>query len=664
MGNRKHQLNEIMTVGFLHSTIVLCLLVIICDKICAKDASIEEEEYEARNFLILLNRQSERDANRMALAQWAYASNLTDENLKNQLAVAVEVAKNEKEAWQRVTQFNWQGFSDYSLKRQFQKYSILGVAALPEDKLKRLNKVVSDMEAIYSKAKICPKDKKPDDTQECTLSFEPELTNILATSRDPEELKHVWLEWRNAVGPKCRGLYEEYVNLSNEAAKLNNFSDTSLYWLDGYEEPNIKNVVQSLWEQLKPLYLQIHSYVRFKLREKYGDIVSERGPIPAHLLGNMWGQSWNNIAEFILPYPDAKDENLTTELQLQNYTVSKIFRTSEAFFKSINLTEMPETFWTKSILEKPTDRELICHASAWDFYDGKDVRIKQCTEVTDEQFLVAHHEMGHVEYFLQYKDQPFKFREGANDGFHEAIGDLIALSVRSTKHLKKIGLLPDEPDDQKQVLNNLFKLGLSKITFLPFGYLMDLWRWDVFSEKTKPEDYNCKWWELREKFQGLEPPEDRSEEDFDPAGKYHIIADVPYLRYFISFVIQYQFHRALCEKAGQYDPNNAEKPLHECDIYENTVAGNVLKQMLAMGSSRPWPDALEVITGQRTMDATGILDFFRPLQKWLENENKKNNVLIGWEPSKKVCARTRQELIGSSSTTTSVPEVLSTQQST
>ncbi|KAL1500872.1 hypothetical protein ABEB36_006297 [Hypothenemus hampei] len=629
----------------------ISFVLFVCQKGSAKDASIEEEEYEARNFLVLLNRQNEQDAHRASLAQWQYAANLTEENLKNQLEVSAEVAKNQKEAWQRVIQFDWQRFSDYSLRRQFQKYSVLGVAALPEDKFSRLNQIISDMEAIYSKTKLCPRDKHG---QECKLSLEPELTNILATSRDPEELKYVWAEWRNAIGPKCRALYAEYVQLSNEAARLNNFTDTSQYWLDDYEDPNFKVAIQNAWEQLRPLYLQIHAYVRTKLREKYGNIVSEHGPIPAHLLGNMWAQSWSNVADLMLPYPDVHDEDLTEELKKQNYTVTKIFRAAEDFFKSINLTEMPETFWKNSILEKPSDRELVCHASAWDFYDGHDFRIKQCTEITDEHFVTAHHEMGHIEYFLQYKDQPFRFREGANDGFHEAVGDLIALSVRSTKHLKKIGLVRQDKNDPKILLNNLFKLGLNKITFLPFGYLMDLWRWDVFSGKTKPEDYNCKWWELREKYQGIEPPLDRSEEDFDPASKYHIIADVPYLRYFISFILQYQFHRSLCEKAGQYELNNVDKQLHECDIYQNTVAGNLLKQVLAMGSSKPWPDALQVITGQRDMDAAGILEFFKPLTKWLEEENRRNGAFIGWEPSKKVCTRNRQELLLS---TSSVPEV-------
>ncbi|CAG9818311.1 unnamed protein product [Phaedon cochleariae] len=492
----------------------------------SKDPNIEEEELAAYNFLLAINRKTEENDNKVAVASWAYSSNLTEENLQNQLTVAAEAAKDEKETWQRVVQYDWRRFSDYNIRRQFQLYSVLGQSALPEDKLTKLQKIISDMEAIYSKAKIC--DLK--DEKKCDLALEPDLTNILAKSRNPEELSHVWLQWRNSVGPKCKNLYIDYVNISNEAARMNNFTDNSEYWLHSYEVDDMKQQVQNLWEQLRPLYLQIHAYVRFKLRQQYGELVSEKGPIPAHLLGNMWSQSWLNVADFTLPYTDVENADLTAELVKQNYTVTKIFRTAEEFFKSINLTEMPETFWNNSILSKPKDRDIICHASAWDFYDRKDFRIKQCTEITLEEFIVAHHEMGHIEYFLQYKDQPIKFRDGANDGFHEAVGDLISLSVQSTKHLKKIGLIKSDTENPKIVLNNLYKVGLDKITFLPFGYLMDLWRWDVFSGKTTPDNYNCRWWELREKYQGVEPPVDRSEDDFDPAAKYHIISDVPYLR--------------------------------------------------------------------------------------------------------------------------------------
>ncbi|XP_050519658.1 angiotensin-converting enzyme-like [Diabrotica virgifera virgifera] len=605
-----------------------------------KDSNIEEEEAAAYNFIKVTNKKIQENLNKAMIADWNYASNITDYNLEITLNVTAEVAQQGKEIWKQVKQFDWKRFSSTDLRRQFKSYSLLGRAALPEAELKALNKHISDMESVYSKAKICDYNNKTN----CDLALEPELTAILANSRDEKELKHVWVEWRKALS-KCKADYIPYVTLSNQAAKLNNFTDNAEVWLLDYEDDTFKDQVQALWEQVKPLYLELHAYVRFKLRQKYGDVVPEKGPIPAHLLGNMWAQAWINIASFTLPYPDVVDYDITAEMLKQNFTAKKIFETAESFFKSINLTAMPDLFWQRSIIEKPKDREIICHASAWDFFDGKNFRIKMCTDVNYEDMNTAHHEMGHIEYFLQYRDQPTPYRTGANNAFHEAVGDLISLSFSSTKHLRKIGLITSKTDNNEQILNNLYKIGLKKIAFLPFGYLIDLWRWDIFAGKTTPENYNCKWWELREKYQGIEPPVDRSEEDFDPAAKYHVVADVSYLRYFISFVIQFQFHKAVCEKAGEYEPNNPKKPLHECDIYQNTDAGNALKKMLEMGASKPWPDAMEALTGQRTMDASGLLEYFKPLTTWLKQENAKNGVQVGWEKSKRVCVRTRQELV-------------------
>ncbi|KRT83863.1 Peptidase, partial [Oryctes borbonicus] len=383
--------------------------------------------------------------------------------------------------------------------------------------------------------------------------------------------------------------------------------------------------------------------VRHKLRQKYGDVVSEKGPIPAHLLGNMWAQTWGNIVDITLPYPNVTSPVVTQEMLSQGYTPLKMFQTANDFFVSLNLTAMPASFWEKSILEKPSDgRELVCHASAWDFYDN-DVRIKQCTRVNEEDLYTAHHEMGHIEYFLQYSTQPVAYRQGANSGFHEAVGDVISLSVSTPKHLQKISLLNHTSLDISEALNSLYKTGLDKIVFLPFGYIMDLWRWDVFAGKTPKDNWNCKWWELRHDYQGVEPPVDRSEDDFDPAGKYHTVASVPYIRYFVSFIIQFQFHRALCLKAGDYVPNDPNKPLHNCDIYRSTEAGNALGDMLQMGASKPWPDAMEVLTGQRNMDAGGLLEYFKPLQTWLEEENNKNGVFIGWEPTQRVCSSSKKK---------------------
>lgn len=614
---------------------VCCLLWTVA--LCA-DPELEEEELRARTFLQHINGVRLEEYQRLANAEWNYQTNLTEPNKKHLLDTETVIAESLKKQWDEVIKFKWQGFRDNDIKRQFKMLSILGPAILSEEKFQRNSKLVSEMQELYSTAKVC--DYK--DSKKCDLPLNPDLESIIRTSKDPEELKHIWVEWRKAVGQNVRQMYKEHIELDNESARLNNFTDTSEYWLSDYDTADIKDQIEMLWKQMKPLYLQIHAYVRHQMRKTYGDLVPEKGPIPAHLTGNMWAQSWEHFFDQSKPYPNKKSLSITEEMVKQNYDYLKIFKTAEEFFVSLNLTAMPPQFWEESMLQKPTDREVVCHASAMDFFDGKNFRIKQCTQVKEEDLFVAHHEMGHIEYFLQYAHQPAIYRGGANEGFHEAIGDVIALSVRTSKHLKKIGLASGE-DDPESDLNNLYFNGLSKITFLPFAYVMDLWRWGVFSNDIQPQDYNCKWWKLVEDYQGIEPPLDRSEDDFDPASKYHIVANVPYIRYFVSYVIQFQFHRALCIKAGEYVPNDPSKPLHECDIYQSTEAGNVLGKMLQMGASRPWQDAMEVVTGQRNMDASGILDYFKPLQDWLEAENKKNGVFIGWEPSKRVCSSSRND---------------------
>ncbi|XP_068081591.1 angiotensin-converting enzyme isoform X2 [Anabrus simplex] len=626
---------------------VLVLLLVVAAGVRALDPELEllqvqqDDEAKARAYLDYLNKEYGKRQNEASLAEWGYASNITEETLAKKLAVSAEVAKFQKQQWQETIKFPWTTYKDPDIRRQFKKYSVLGTAALPDDKFEKLEKLISEMESIYSTAKIC----SYQDQNKCDLSLEPELVELLTKSRDPKELEYVWVQWRKESGEKCRGLFEHYVALSNEAAVLNNFTDTSQYWLKDYETEDFQEQVAELWEQLRPLYTQLHAYVRRRLREQYGEtVVSNKGPIPAHLLGNMWAQSWANILETTVPFKGKEAIDVTPQMTKQGYTPLRMFKLAEQFFTSLNLSAMPELFWERSILSKPEDREIICHASAWDFYDAKDFRIKQCTQITGVDLYTAHHEMGHVQYYLQYKHQPVVYRRGANPGFHEAVGDVMSLSVSTPKHLKKIGLLDSSEEDNEATINFLFLQGLQKIAFLPYAYLLDLWRWDVFKGKINSDEYNCKWWKLRTQYQGIEPPVDRTEEDFDAGGKYHVIASVPYIRYFVSYVIQFQFHRALCEKAGQFDPNDPSKPLHECDIYQSTEAGNLLGRMLQMGSSKPWPDAMEVITGQRRMDAGGLLDYFRPLQKWLEEENARTGEYIGWEDSQKVCVKSRLEL--------------------
>uniref|UniRef100_A0A8W7P8A2 Angiotensin-converting enzyme n=1 Tax=Anopheles coluzzii TaxID=1518534 RepID=A0A8W7P8A2_ANOCL len=324
--------------------------------------------------------------------------------------------------------------------------------------------------------------------------------------------------------------------------------------------------------------------------------------------------------------------DVTEEMVRQGYTPVQMFEMGDEFFQSLNMTKLPQTFWEKSILEKPDDgRDLICHASAWDFSKPDDVRIKQCTRVTMDQFFTAHHELGHIQYYLQYQHQPSVYRSGANPGFHEAVGDVLSLSVSTPKHLEKIGLLKDYVQDEESKLNQFYQAGLSKLVFLPFAYTLDKYRWGIFRGDIKPEEYNCKFWEMRSKYSGIEPPVVRTEADFDAPAKYHVSADVEYLRYFVSYIIQFQFHRAACEKAGEYVKGDPEKTLNNCDIYQSTEAGNAIKAMLELGSSKPWPDAMEVLTGERRMSADALIEYFQPLYDWLVVENERIGAHVGWE---------------------------------
>ncbi|XP_043189736.1 angiotensin-converting enzyme-like isoform X1 [Amphibalanus amphitrite] len=601
----------------------------------------QDLETSARALLDLLEPQSQQQAQKQALAEWAYASNITAENEQAMLASRLEYARFEKDRWKQVTQVDWKSIKDENVKRQFKVLSKLGTAALPEDRLEKYDQLQSGMERTYSTARVCNLNGTS-----CDLSLEPDLSEIMANSRDPEELEHVWLAWRENTGKKMRNSYKEFVELINEAAELNGFSDGTELWLDVYDTADFQSQIARLWDQLTPLYEQLHAYVRGRLRQHYGEeVVSRDGPIPAHLLGNMWSQSWGNLLDICKPYPEKASVDVTPQMKAQGYTPLKMFQMSDEFFTSLGLIPMTPEFWNRSILEKPDDgRELVCHASAWDFYDGKDVRIKQCTVVTLEDLITAHHEMGHIEYFLQYAGQPQIFKTGANPGFHEAVGDTLALSVATPKHLKKIGLLEEVINDPEVDMNFLMSVALDKIAFLPFGYVMDKWRWGVFSGDISEDDLNCEWWKLRLGLQGIEPPQVRSEMDFDPGAKYHIPGNVPYIRYFVSFIIQFQFHKALCITANQYDPNDRARPLHQCDIYNNKEAGKKLAKMLSMGASKPWPDAMEAITGQREMDATALRDYFQPLEDWLKRENQENQEIIGWKTDEPVCTREPQPI--------------------
>jgi peptidyl-dipeptidase A len=480
-----------------------------------------------------------------------------------------------------------------------------------------LSKIAVSLDGDYGKGTWCPDDKK----ENC--KHLPDIEKILASSRDPQELLNAWKGW-HAIAPPMRQRYERLVDLANQGAREMGFADVGAMWRARYDMPpdDFSKELDRLWGQVRPLYVSLHAYVRWKLAEKYGkDLVKEDAPIPAHLLGNMWSQEWNNIYPLVAPTNATSGPDVGAALRAKNVDARGMVHYAEGFFTSLGFEPLPQTFWERSLFTKPRDREVVCHASAWDIDFKDDLRIKVCIDPTAEDFTTVHHELGHNFYQRAYDDLSPLFMNSANDGFHEAIGDTIALSV-TPEYLKQIGLIDTVPPASADI-GLLLERSLDKVAFLPFGLLVDQWRWKVFSGEIKPADYNKSWWELRRKYQGIAPPVARSESDFDPGAKYHVADNVPYARYFLATILQFQFHRALCKEAGYTGP------LHRCSIYANKAAGAKLAKMLAMGQSRPWPDALEAMTGQRQMDATAMLDYFAPLKKWLDEQNAGHKV--GWE---------------------------------
>ncbi|KAK3712055.1 hypothetical protein RRG08_045043 [Elysia crispata] len=584
-----------------------------------KDGGAEGET--PAQFLERYERETLPMKNMVAEAAWQQKTNITDENTAAFVKANLELAKFSQKMENQALVF----LKDKSLqltfdqRRQLNKIADIDTnAQTDKTKLERLQTVITEMEQIYSEAEVCM-----NPSGDC-LKLEPGLTELMRSSRDCQKLSDAWRGWRDQSGKKMKDLYQEYVQLSNEAVQILGHKDLGDYWKSRYDTSTFEEDVAVLFDQLLPLYQHLHSYVRRKLKAQYGpEIFPSTGHIPAHLLGNMWSQQWNNIADLVNPFKNKQLMDVTEEMKRQGYTIKKMFETAEDFFYSLGFDNMTQIFWEKSMLERPEGREVVCHASAWDMDKQDDFRIKMCTTINHEDLMTVHHEMGHIQYYMLYENQPLVYRHGANPGFHEAVGDTIALSVQTPGHLKTIGLLKAGNEQDKEAdINFLMLMALDKIAFLPFGYLIDQWRWSVFRGDTPPEQYNNEWWKLRCRLQGISPAVKRGADDFDPAAKYHIVADVPYIRYFVSFVLQFQFYKAACVAAGYTGP------LYKCDFYNNKAAGEKFKSMLQLGSSLPWPEAMERMTGQRHMDAGPLVEYFEPLLDFLRKENGED---YGWE---------------------------------
>ncbi|XP_045711877.1 angiotensin-converting enzyme 2 [Phyllostomus hastatus] len=584
-------------------------------------------EEEARKFLENFNNKTEELYHQSSLAAWNYNTNITDENVQKMNEADQRWSTFYEEQSKLAKNYSLATITDVTVKHQLQALQQNGLLD-DKDKRSQLNTILNTMSTIYSTGKVC----KPNNPQECLL-LATGLEDIMHNSKDYNERLWAWEGWRSEVGKQLRPLYEEYVVLKNEMAREKNYEDYGDYWRGDYETEGTSDYgysrnqlikdVESTFEEIKPLYENLHAYVRAKLMDTYPSRISPTGCLPAHLLGDMWGRFWTNLYDLTAPFPEKPTIDVTAAMVAQSWDAQRIFKEAEKFFVSVGLFNMTQGFWDNSMLTKPDDgREVVCHPTAWDL-GKKDFRIKMCTKVTMDDFLTAHHEMGHIQYDMAYADQPFLLRNGANEGFHEAVGEIMSLSAATPKHLKVLGLLPpDFQEDNETDINFLLKQALNIVGTLPFTYMLEKWRWMVFKGEIPKEQWMKKWWEMKREIVGVVEPVPRNETYCDPAALFHVANDYSFIRYYTRTIFQFQFQEALCRIAQH------EGPLHKCDISNSTAAGQKLLEMLKLGKSEPWTRALETFVGKKQMDVKPLLNYFEPLFTWLKDQNR--NSFVGW----------------------------------
>ncbi|XP_075855690.1 angiotensin-converting enzyme 2 [Microcebus murinus] len=585
-------------------------------------------EEQAKTFLENFNNEAEDLSHQSALASWDYNTNITEENAQKMSDHGAKWSAFYEEQSKLAQTYPLEAIQNLTIKRQLRVLQQSGSSGLSADKNKQLNTILNTMSTIYSTGKVC----NPNNPQDCLL-LEPGLDTIMANSRDYSQRLWAWEGWRSEVGKQLRPLYEEYVVLKNEMARANNYEDYGDYWRADYEaegesgynynRSQLMEDVEHTFAQIKPLYEHLHAYVRAKLMNVYPSHISPTGCLPAHLLGDMWGRFWTNLYSLTVPFEQKPNIDVTDAMVNQTWDANRIFKEAENFFVSVGLPNMTQGFWEKSMLTEPEDgRKVICHPTAWDLGKG-DFRIKMCTKVTMDNFLTAHHEMGHIQYDMAYAIQPFLLRNGANEGFHEAVGEIMSLSAATPKHLKSIGLLPpDFQEDDETEINFLLKQALTIVGTLPFTYMLEKWRWMVFKGEIPKDQWMKKWWEMKREIVGVVEPVPHDETYCDPASLFHVSNDYSFIRYYTRTIYQFQFQEALCRAAKH------EGPLHRCDISNSTEAGQKLLNMLRLGKSEPWTLALENVVGARNMNVTPLLNYFEPLFTWLKDQNR--NSFVGW----------------------------------
>ena len=574
---------------------------------------------EAKAFLADAESRLEAASHELAHASWLAATYINYDSQKVEALAYQRFIELSVDYANSAARFNNLLLEDSDRRKMELLKQVLTFPSPTDSEMSReLAEIGSEMSAIYGSGQFCR--TLTGGEQEC-LSGDT-IENLMRTSRDPDELLELWIGWRE-VSPPMKPLYERQVEIGNEGARQLGYDNLSTFWRSKYDmQPDAFAADADLqWSKVKPFYDALHCHVRAELNDYYGDdVVPATGPIPAHVLGNQWAQDWSAVYDLVAPESSDLGYNLDQLVEDNVEDAQHIVRIAENFFISLGFEPLPDTFWERSMFTEPVDHQAVCHASAWNLDDQDDLRIKMCIDKNAEEFKTVHHELGHNFYQRAYKKQSPLFRGSANDGFHEAIGDTIALSV-TPKYLVDIGWLEEEPPIEGD-LGYLMNMALDKIAFLPWGLMIDKWRWQVFNGEVSPDEYNQGWWNLRKEYQGVKAPVARSEVNFDPGAKYHIPGNTPYMRYFLSYIQQFQFHRALCEAAG------FEGALHRCSIYNSKDAGEKLNAMLEMGISRPWQDAMQAMTGQRELDASAIIDYFAPLKEWLDVQNQGRQ--CGW----------------------------------
>ena len=588
---------------------------------CSQTSEQTKSENDLEIFLEQIEKDNLSEGPIVSSAYWI-GSNFINHDSQNIVAdYSKRYTLKSLENSRKASSFNNLETSDSNRRKlELLKSSFVMPPPLDENLASELSSISTKLEAMYGSGEYCYKDGSCFDLE----AFE----QIIDSSRNPDELLMAWNGWHE-VGKPMKSMYMRMVEIGNKGSRDLGYSGLDDLWFSKYDMPadQFLEVTDSVWEEVKPLYEALHCHVRSQLNEYYGDeIVPPEGPLPVHLTGNMWGQSWSNIYDLVYPQASqTKSVDVTKIIKDRNINEIEMVEYAEDFFLSMGFEPLPDTFWERSLFTKPQDRSVVCHASAWNLDSvNNDLRIKMCIEKNEEDFITIHHELGHIFYYQAYNHLPTLFQGGANDGFHEAFGDLLTLSI-TPDYLKKIGFINDDEANlaKNDSIGLLMKQALEGVVVIPWALMLDKWRAGVFTGDIAENELNKAWWDMRESYQGIAPPDKRSEDYFDPGAKYHIPGNTPYTRYYLARIMQYQFHESLCNDMG------FSGPLHECSIYGDKLAGEKIISTMAMGQSAPWQDAFEKLTGSRNISGDSVMNYYKPLKEWLDIQN--NDRSCGWE---------------------------------